>query len=101
MIFDQAIAQSCGFCLQGGVQVFSAEGLERRFESGVQQIVISDSVASASLLNQLSMQHENLLFTQSFHLASTSYAYSARTAHPFQRNGAPFRFKLSKAQQVD
>lgn len=29
------------------------------------------------------------------------YAYSARTAHPFQRNGAPFRFKLSKAQQVD
>ena len=66
MIFDQAIAQSCGFCLQGGVQVFSAEGLERRFESGVQQIVISDSVASASLLNQLSMQHENLLFTQFF-----------------------------------
>ena len=30
-----------------------------------------------------------------------NYAYSARTAHPFQRNGAPFRFKLSKAQQVD
>jgi len=29
------------------------------------------------------------------------YAYSARTAHPFQRNGAPFRFKLSKTQQVD
>ena len=27
-------------------------------------------------------------------------AYSARTAHPFQRNGAPFRFKLSKAQHV-
>ena len=31
----------------------------------------------------------------------TEHAYSARTAHPFQRNGAPFRFKLSKAQQVD
>ena len=30
-----------------------------------------------------------------------AHAYSARTAHPFQRNGAPFRFKLSKAQQVD
>ena len=28
-------------------------------------------------------------------------AYSARTAHPFQRNGAPFRFKLRKAQQVN
>ena len=27
-------------------------------------------------------------------------AYSARTAHPFQRNGAPFRFRLSKAQQA-
>ena len=56
MIFDQAIAQSCGFCLQGGVQVFSAEGLERRFESGVQQIVISDSVASASLLNRATLE---------------------------------------------
>ena len=32
---------------------------------------------------------------------SGKVAYSARTAHPFQRNGAPFRFKLSKAQQVD
>ena len=28
-------------------------------------------------------------------------ANSARTAHPFQRNGAPFRFKLRKAQQVN
>ena len=33
--------------------------------------------------------------------ATVQTAYSARTAHPFQRNGAPFRFKLSKAQQVD
>ena len=32
---------------------------------------------------------------------NAEFAYSARTAHPFQRNGAPFRFKLSKAQQVD
>lgn len=32
---------------------------------------------------------------------SACVAYSARTAHPFRRNGAPFRFKLSKAQQVD
>ena len=37
-----------------------------------------------------------------FHLNSAKKwdAYSARTAHPFQRNGAPFRFRLSKAQQV-
>ena len=25
-------------------------------------------------------------------------AYSARTAHPFRKNGAPFRLKLSSAQ---
>ncbi len=36
-----------------------------------------------------------------FREKTTPDAYSARTAHPFQRNGAPFRFKLSKAQQVD
>ena len=29
------------------------------------------------------------------------YAYSAESAHPFRRNGAPFRFKLSSAQIVN
>lgn len=29
------------------------------------------------------------------------YAYSGKTAHPFQKNGAPFRLKLSKAQLVN
>ena len=29
------------------------------------------------------------------------YAYSGITAHPFQKNGAPFRLKLSKAQLVN
>ena len=28
-------------------------------------------------------------------------AYSAKSAHPFQRNGAPFRLKLSNAQLVN
>ena len=28
-------------------------------------------------------------------------AYSGKTAHPFQKNGAPFRLKLSKAQLVN
>ena len=28
-------------------------------------------------------------------------AYSAESAHPFRRNGAPFRFKLSSAQIVN
>ena len=29
------------------------------------------------------------------------HAYSAESAHPFRRNGAPFRFKLSSAQIVN
>ena len=29
------------------------------------------------------------------------YAYSAKSAHPFQRNGALFRLKLSGAQLID
>ena len=37
----------------------------------------------------------------SFNIVVQYNAYSVRTAHPFRRNGAPFRFKLSKAQQVD
>ena len=74
MIFDQAIAQFLRLLPAGWGTSLLRRRTGKAFESGVQQIVISDSVASASLLNQLSMQHENLLFTQSFHLASTSYA---------------------------
>ena len=44
---------------------------------------------------------QSLLFQMQKHNTYDTSAYSARTAHPFQRNGAPFRFKLSKAQQVD
>ena len=33
--------------------------------------------------------------------AENKDAYSGKTAHPFQRNGAPFRLKLSKAQLVN
>ena len=29
------------------------------------------------------------------------YAYSGKTAHPFRKNGAPFRLKLSNAQLVN
>ena len=50
------------------------------------------------------MQHEFISYRQAMDYYNLGYkpiAYSARTAHPFQRNGAPFRFKLSKAQQVD
>ena len=59
-------------------------------------------------INQLAIEMKNLqdtLFEKEKNSKRqdvlTIVAYSARTAHPFQRNGAPFRFKLSKAQQVD
>ena len=57
MIFDQAIAQSCGFCLQGGVQVFSAEGLERRFEmlNTSSSAVVSCSALLKSMTRYLGM----------------------------------------------
>ena len=56
MIFDQAIAQSCGFCLQGGVQVFSAEGLERCFE--MLNTSSSDAVVSSPELSEYYRPHE-------------------------------------------
>ena len=40
-------------------------------------------------------------FSNELKKATLKTANSARTAHPFQRNGAPFRFKLRKAQQVN
>ena len=33
-----------------------------------------------------------------FSLTTSLHAYSAKTAHPFRKNGAPFRLKLSNAQ---
>ena len=57
--------------------------------------IVSEKPISVELLNLIIKEYE---VTDSH---NQSIAYSARTAHPFQRNGAPFRFKLSKAQQVD
>ena len=52
--------------------------------------------------NKIALIHE-IIFSgkRNINWEEVECAYSARTAHPFQRNGAPFRFKLSKAQQVD
>ena len=36
-----------------------------------------------------------------FRVLVVEYAYSAKSAHPFRRNGAPFRLKLSNAQLVN
>ena len=30
-----------------------------------------------------------------------TFAYSAKSAHPFRKNGAPFRLKLSTTQLVN
>lgn len=35
------------------------------------------------------------------YLNLSKFAYSAKSAHPFRRNGAPFRLKLSNAQLVN
>ena len=50
-----------------------------------------------NLLQRIKEKYKNYLYII---LIAENNAYSARTAHPFQRNGAPFRFRLSKAQQV-
>ena len=55
----------------------------------------------SAMLEQNFKAADNTLEEQILTTAKGLAAYSARTAHPFQRNGAPFRFKLSKAQQVD
>ena len=58
-------------------------------------------------VREINLTKENICFANKISVednviaAECTLAYSARTAHPFQRNGAPFRFKLSKAQQVD
>ena len=53
------------------------------------------------LLNLKGVIVKKIIHADSFVKIMLETAYSARTAHPFRRNGAPFRFKLSKAQQVD
>ena len=67
---------------------------------------INVSAASGITIRQGKVYQNNKVYTGWFSQNNGKYysvkgAYSARTAHPFRRNGAPFRFKLSKAQQVD
>lgn len=81
--------------------------LKRLKEAGYVETYLQESASGparkyyhlteAGTAYQQEKKQEWLDFTQQIN----QLAYSARTAHPFQRNGAPFRFKLSKAQQVD
>ena len=50
---------------------------------------------------QLNLEETKAKIASLAYIQEELAAYSVRTAHPFRRNGAPFRFKLSKAQQVD
>ena len=52
-------------------------------------------------LDDLKKANKKRLILMNFPYVAFAYAYSAKTAHPFQRNGALFRLKLSGAQLVD
>ena len=67
-----------------------------------QQIIFEDEYDYQQFISILCYYKDICNFrVYAYCLMNNHIAYSARTAHPFQRNGAPFRFKLSKAQQVD
>ena len=69
----------------------------------VGKMTVAESLRDKLRYNMM-MNHDSIEMSDKIFgfgtLAQKEFAYSARTAHPFQRNGAPFRFRLSKAQQV-
>lgn len=68
-------------------------------DSGI--IKFTNENQEAYVCMNLQNYKEKLVLKKVYKKGQSGYfAYSARTAHPFQRNGAPFRFRLSKAQQV-
>ena len=69
--------------------VVMAAGIGSRFGRGIKQ------------LEPVGPNGEIIMEYSIYDAMEAGFANSARTAHPFQRNGAPFRFKLSKAQQVN
>ena len=69
---------------------------EEMLDASVAEVIsklVSNPKFSDLIRNKINMEVDTSALDQEI-------AYSARTAHPFQKNGAPFRFKLSKAQQV-
>ena len=72
---------------------------DKYFEKEYKRIEQTKNEPSKLILIKFDQENKRNLWKE-IRTYSTN-AYSARTAHPFQRNGAPFRFKLSKAQQVD
>lgn len=63
-------------------------------------ISIPEIISGERKSEMMNEEERKIAKTMSDYATTEKDAYSARTAHPFQRNGAPFRFKLSKAQQV-
>ena len=77
--------------------VLNSQGVEMAFYQLPAPIAALIGVLSAFVLFKGKVDDKLAVFLKGCgHVAN-----SARTAHPFQRNGAPFRFKLSKAQQVN
>ena len=58
-------------------------------------------VGSKTYTNKTSIKKEKITMRRMNLLFTAIIAYSAKTAHPFQRNGALFRLKLSGAQLID
>ena len=80
------------------VEVSEKDNPLHRFEG---QTVNMDEVNFfAKRMESLTEYERKVLSAYAEDYGVATIAYSARTAHPFQRNGAPFRFRLSKAQQV-
>ena len=68
---------------------------EEMLDASVAEVIsklVSNPKFSDLIRNKINMEVDTSALDQEI-------AYSARTAHPFQKNGAPFRFKLSKAQR--
>lgn len=92
---QRALAERCGFSL--GMVNRSVKALQ-----GQGFLTTDMELTEKARLEMAKHRPKNaVILAAGYGMRMVPIAYSARTAHPFQRNGAPFRFKLSKAQQVD
>ena len=67
MILNQTKAETGGFLLDGGIDIFSAEGLERRIQCGVQHPLVTQTGRAYGRFQKLFMQQEDLRFGKPDH----------------------------------
>ena len=81
--------------------VIMAAGIGSRFGGGIKQLEPvgpnGEIIMDYSIHDALEAGCNKVVFI----IRKDIDAYSAESAHPFRRNGAPFRFKLSSAQIVN